>query len=168
MEEQSNSQRPPNQKGKTFINFFAILPYWINISGVKQACDGTVPRWWHLMWLAAILTGITFPVYQISTQVSHYLSRPITVRLMMKSALQMSFPPVTFCNLNMARRSALDQWNLTHLVPYLIVRNARQFGNIDTQEMENLSHYNWEEVYQSAAHQLEDILVSVSSSFPYR
>ena len=41
------------------------LPDWLNLSGVRQACDRGSPWWWRCVWLAVILTGLGFPIYQV-------------------------------------------------------------------------------------------------------
>ncbi len=152
------------------------IPDWVSLSGMKQACDHSVPVWWRSVWVVLIIGGLGFSFYQIGCQVLYYRSKPISVRMSMEARVEMKFPPVTFCNFNPSRMSALESHGLTHLAPFLgdakssamnTQRRSQSVGDDETNEWRD-SGLDWEQVYRELAHQLNDMLLEVRVFFFFR
>ncbi len=95
-----------------------LVPEWVSLSGLRQACDNSVPLWWRFFWVIVIIGGLVMSGYQIVIQALYYQSGPISVTISIENKVEMKFPPITFCNFNPARLSALEEHNMANRKNY--------------------------------------------------
>ncbi|XP_048584055.1 amiloride-sensitive sodium channel subunit gamma [Nematostella vectensis] len=134
---------------------------------------------WRLYWVMFCLAAYCVFVWQLVGLVNQYNSKPIKTRMQLKHAQKLDFPVVTICNMNVLRASRLPPKLRTKFDQIInntkktSPRNSSNSRNAfvdpqdlsfeETKKFEILhavtAHDDYRELV-SAAHQLEDILLS--------
>ena len=58
---------------------------------------------YSLLWMVALLTMLTWMIFNISLRLEAYLDSPIRVNIDVKQHTRLKFPAITICNKNFAR-----------------------------------------------------------------
>ncbi len=128
----------------------------VEIMGLKPifSADSHIVR--RLLWAIIVLCGIGFAVFQIQSQISVYLSWPVTISVNISYVPELPFPRVIFCNYNSYKKSSFPQ-NLSGI-------DTSDISVLFEADIDNGLYNNtdWEEVYPEYAHQLNDTLLEVS------
>lgn len=95
---------------KRIENFSEI----VSIVGLRYAFIPNSSRAKRLLWLALVMFGAGFMIYQIHDRVLYYLTWPTTVDLRVKYNSTLRFPTVTICNENRMRSAAAHEMGIPH------------------------------------------------------
>jgi Amiloride-sensitive sodium channel len=108
----------------------------MSIIGLRYVIQPSSPLWRRLVWLALILAGTGFTIFQIQDRVSFYLSSvtqsrstwvlfylswPTNVGTQVQYVDSMRFPTVTFCNENRVMKSSLIKTNSSKYISQRVV-----------------------------------------------
>ncbi|NWI21767.1 ASI1B protein, partial [Crypturellus soui] len=69
------------------------------------------------LWALAVLLSLCAFLYQVADRVACYLQYPHVTLLREEQSAAMTFPAVTFCNVNRVRLSQLSPHDLLYLAP---------------------------------------------------
>ncbi|XP_014378697.2 acid-sensing ion channel 1 [Alligator sinensis] len=121
--------------------------------GVRQA-----------LWALAFLLSLSMFLYQVADRIIYYLEYHHVTLLDEQDSAEMTFPAITFCNINRVRTSQLSQDDLLYIAPLVEYETWMEPGfpvaqpNPETfDEALNLHAF-----YSRTSHQLEDMLLSCS------
>ena len=76
----------------------------------------------RLIWLVFVLCGIGLALYQIQDRIYYYSLNPTSTNIEVVDVDELSFPQVTICNENRAKKSAADDYGMTcNIVKILLI-----------------------------------------------
>uniref|UniRef100_A0A8B9NXK0 Acid-sensing ion channel 1 n=1 Tax=Apteryx owenii TaxID=8824 RepID=A0A8B9NXK0_APTOW len=120
------------------------------------------------LWALAFLLSLSVFLYQVADRVAYYLEYHHVTLLREEESPAMTFPAVTFCNVNRARLSQLSPHDLLYLAPLVAYEPGTEPGFApawpgpspgDEDEDEPLNLYGF---FNRTCHRLEDMLLSCS------
>ncbi|XP_032430021.1 acid-sensing ion channel 1A-like isoform X2 [Xiphophorus hellerii] len=137
----------------------------------------TYERFWikRFLWLVFFLASLTFLLYVCVDRIHFYLEYPHVTKLDEVSTPVMTFPAVTFCNLNAFRFSQLTRNDLFYVGELLALLNnryeIRDIHLVEESVLESLKlktdfqnfkprPFNMREFYDRTGHNLNDMLLS--------
>ncbi|XP_044850736.1 acid-sensing ion channel 1 isoform X2 [Mauremys mutica] len=117
----------------------------------------------QMLWALAFLLSLSMFLYQVADRIIYYLEYHHVTLLDEQNSPKMTFPAITFCNINLLRISQLSQEDLLYIAP-LISENLTEPGfplaQLSPEAFEQpLNMYNF---YNRTCHQLEDMLLNCS------
>ncbi|XP_075593831.1 acid-sensing ion channel 1B-like [Balearica regulorum gibbericeps] len=115
-------------------------------------------------WALAFLLSLSVFLYQVADRIVYYLEYHHVTLLSEEDSPEMTFPAVTFCNINRVRVSQLSHEDLLYLAPLVDYEPGMELGFAPAQpspgdEDEPLNLYGF---FNRTCHQLEDMLLSCS------
>ncbi|KAK2516436.1 Asic1 [Columba guinea] len=116
------------------------------------------------LWAVAFLLSLSVFLYQVADRIVYYLEYHHVTLLSEEESPEMTFPAVTFCNINRVRVSQLSHEDLLYLAPLVDYEPGMELGFSPAQpspgdEDEPLNLYGF---FNRTCHQLEDMLLSCS------
>uniref|UniRef100_A0A8C3CVT6 Acid-sensing ion channel 1 n=1 Tax=Cairina moschata TaxID=8855 RepID=A0A8C3CVT6_CAIMO len=116
------------------------------------------------LWALAFLLSLSVFLYQVADRIVYYLEYHHVTLLSEEDSPEMTFPAVTFCNINRVRVSQLSHEDLLYLAPLVDYEPGMELGFAPAQpgsweEDEPLNLYVF---FNRTCHQLEDMLLSCS------
>lgn len=116
------------------------------------------------LWALAFLLSLSVFLYQVADRIVYYLEYHHITLLSEEDSPEMTFPAVTFCNINRVRVSQLSHEDLLYLAPLVDYEPGMELGFAPAQpgprdEDEPLNLYRF---FNRTCHQLEDMLLSCS------
>uniref|UniRef100_A0A8C5T1E5 Acid-sensing ion channel 1 n=1 Tax=Malurus cyaneus samueli TaxID=2593467 RepID=A0A8C5T1E5_9PASS len=116
------------------------------------------------LWALAFLLSLSVFLYQVADRIAYYLEYHHVTLLSEEDSPAMTFPAVTFCNINRVRLSQLSHEDLLYLAPLVDYEPGMELGFTPAQpgpweEDEPLNLYGF---FNRTCHQLEDMLLSCS------
>uniref|UniRef100_A0A8D2NIF8 Acid sensing ion channel subunit 1 n=1 Tax=Zonotrichia albicollis TaxID=44394 RepID=A0A8D2NIF8_ZONAL len=116
------------------------------------------------LWALAFLLSLSVFLYQVADRIAYYLEYHHVTLLSEEESPEMTFPAVTFCNINRVRLSQLSHEDLLYLAPLVDYEPGMELGFTPAQpgpweEDEPLNLYGF---FNRTCHQLEDMLLSCS------
>ncbi|NWW52759.1 ASIC1 protein, partial [Pedionomus torquatus] len=116
------------------------------------------------LWALAFLLSLSVFLYQVADRIVYYLEYHHVTLLSEEDSPEMTFPAVTFCNINRVRVSQLSHQDLLYLAPLVDYEPGMELGFPPAQpapgdEDEPLNLYGF---FNRTCHQLEDMLLSCS------
>uniref|UniRef100_A0A8C4U9G4 Acid sensing ion channel subunit 1 n=1 Tax=Falco tinnunculus TaxID=100819 RepID=A0A8C4U9G4_FALTI len=116
------------------------------------------------LWALAFLLSLSVFLYQVADRIVYYLEYHHVTLLSEEDSPEMTFPAVTFCNINRVRVSQLSHQDLLYLAPLVDYEPGMELGFSPAQpdpwdEDEPLNLYGF---FNRTCHQLEDMLLSCS------
>ncbi|KFR06364.1 Acid-sensing ion channel 1, partial [Opisthocomus hoazin] len=116
------------------------------------------------LWALAFLLSLSVFLYQVADRIVYYLEYHHVTLLSEEDSPEMTFPAVTFCNINRVRVSQLSHEDLLYLAPLVNYEPGMELGFAPAQpgpgdEDEPLNLYGF---FNRTCHQLEDMLLSCS------
>ncbi|RLV86065.1 hypothetical protein DV515_00015986 [Chloebia gouldiae] len=116
------------------------------------------------LWALAFLLSLSVFLYQVADRIAYYLEYHHVTLLSEEDSPEMTFPAITFCNINRVRLSQLSHEDLLYLAPLVDYEPGMELGFIPAQpgpweEDEPLNLYGF---FNRTCHQLEDMLLSCS------
>ncbi|NXH12675.1 ASI1B protein, partial [Bucco capensis] len=111
------------------------------------------------LWALAFLLSFSIFLYQVADRISYYLEYHHITLLSEEDSAELTFPAVTFCNVNRVRLSQLSQEDLLYLAPLLGYEPGMELGfspapaALGQEESLNLHGF-----LNRTCHQLEDML----------
>ncbi|KQK74778.1 Amiloride-sensitive cation channel 2, neuronal [Amazona aestiva] len=116
------------------------------------------------LWALAFLLSLSVFLYQVADRIVYYLEYHHVTLLSEEESPEMTFPAVTFCNINRVRVSQLSHEDLLYLAPLIDYEPGMELGFTPAQpgpeeEDEPLNLYVF---FNRTCHQLEDMLLSCS------
>lgn len=116
------------------------------------------------LWALAFLLSLSVFLYQVADRIAYYLEYHHVTLLSEEDSPEMTFPAVTFCNINRVRLSQLSHEDLLYLAPLVDYEPGMELGFTPAQpgpweEDEPLNLYGF---FNRTCHQLEDMLLSCS------
>lgn len=116
------------------------------------------------LWALAFLLSLSVFLYQVADRIVYYLEYHHVTLLSEEDSPEMTFPAVTFCNINRVRVSQLSHEDLLYLAPLVDYEPRMELGFAPAQpgsweEDEPLNLYVF---FNRTCHQLEDMLLSCS------
>ncbi|NXU79444.1 ASI1B protein, partial [Oreotrochilus melanogaster] len=113
------------------------------------------------LWALALLLSLSIFLYQVADRVAYYLEYHHVTLLREVNTPQVTFPAVTFCNINRLRVSQLSHRDLLYLAPLVDYEPGMELGfspaqpSPEDEEEEPLNLYGF---FNRTCHQLEDML----------
>lgn len=116
------------------------------------------------LWAVAFLLSLSVFLYQVADRIVYYLEYHHVTLLSEEDSPEMTFPAVTFCNINRVRVSQLSHEDLLYLAPLVDYEPGMELGFVPAQfsswdEDEPLNLHGF---FNRTCHQLEDMLLSCS------
>ncbi|KAM6294423.1 acid-sensing ion channel 1 isoform 1-T1 [Aegotheles albertisi] len=116
------------------------------------------------LWALAFLLSLSVFLYQVADRIVYYLEYHHVTLLSEEDSPEMTFPAVTFCNINRVRVSQLSHEDLLYLAPLVDYEPGMELGFAPAQpspgdEDEPLNLYGF---FNRTCHRLEDMLLSCS------
>ncbi|XP_062453234.1 acid-sensing ion channel 1 isoform X1 [Rhea pennata] len=116
------------------------------------------------LWALAFLLSLSVFLYQVADRIAYYLEYHHVTLLREEDSPAMTFPAVTFCNVNRARLSQLSPDDLLYLAPLVAYEPGLEPGFAPARpgpgpEDEPLNLYGF---FNRTCHRLEDMLLSCS------
>nr|XP_025970096.1 acid-sensing ion channel 1B-like [Dromaius novaehollandiae] len=116
------------------------------------------------LWALAFLLSLSVFLYQVADRIAYYLEYHHVTLLREEESPAMTFPAVTFCNVNRARLSQLSPGDLLYLAPLVAYEPAAEPGFAPAPpgtgaDDEPLNLYGF---FNRTCHRLEDMLLSCS------
>lgn len=116
------------------------------------------------LWALAFVLSLSVFLYQVADRIAYYLEYHHVTLLSEEDSPEMTFPAVTFCNINRVRLSQLSHEDLLYLAPLVDYEPGMELGFTPAQpgpweEDEPLNLYGF---FNRTCHQLEDMLLSCS------
>lgn len=116
------------------------------------------------LWALAFLLSLSVFLYQVADRIAYYLEYHHITLLSEEDSPEMTFPAVTFCNINRVRVSQLSHEDLLYVAPLVDYEPGMELGFTPAQpspgdEDEPLNLYGF---FNRTCHQLEDMLLSCS------
>lgn len=116
------------------------------------------------LWAVAFLLSLSVFLYQVADRIVYYLEYHHVTLLSEEESPEMTFPAVTFCNINRVRVSQLSHEDVLYLAPLVDYEPGMELGFSPAQpgpgdEDEPLNLYGF---FNRTCHQLEDMLLSCS------
>ncbi|XP_048784574.1 acid-sensing ion channel 1 isoform X1 [Lagopus muta] len=116
------------------------------------------------LWALAFLLSLSVFLYQVADRIVYYLEYHHVTLLSEEDSPEMTFPAVTFCNINRVRVSQLSHEDLLYLAPLVDYEPGMELGFVPAQfsswdEDEPLNLHGF---FNRTCHQLEDMLLSCS------
>lgn len=116
------------------------------------------------LWALAFLLSLSIFLYQVADRIAYYLEYQHVTLLSEEESAEITFPAVTFCNINRVRLSQLSRHDLLYLAPLVDYEPGMELGFTPAQPG------SWEEeepsdlygFFNRTCHQLEDMLLSCS------
>ena len=84
--------------------------FQVSIIGLRFVVQPSSSMGRRLVWIALILAGTCFTIFQIQDRISFYFSWPTNVGIRVEHVESMRFPTVTICNENRAMKSVVEAW----------------------------------------------------------
>ncbi|NXU54527.1 ASIC1 protein, partial [Turnix velox] len=116
------------------------------------------------LWALAFLLSLSVFLYQVADRIVYYLEYHHVTLLSEEDSPEMTFPAVTFCNINRVRLSQLSHEDLLYLAPLVDYEPGMELGFAPAppaleDDEEPLNLYGF---FNRTCHQLEDMLLSCS------
>uniref|UniRef100_A0A3Q3X2T3 Acid sensing ion channel subunit 1 n=1 Tax=Mola mola TaxID=94237 RepID=A0A3Q3X2T3_MOLML len=123
------------------------------------------------LWVVFFLGSLTFLLYVCVDRIHFYLEYPHVTKLDEVATPVMTFPAVTFCNLNAFRFSRVTRNDLYHAGELLALLNQRDIHLVEESVLESLKvkadfhnfkprPFNMREFYDRTGHDINDMLLS--------
>ncbi|XP_074791757.1 acid-sensing ion channel 1 isoform X1 [Natator depressus] len=122
----------------------------------------------QMFWALAFLLSLSMFLYQVADRIIYYLEYHHVTQLDEQNSPKMTFPAITFCNINLLRISQLSQEDWLYIAPLVkplvayesTVEPGFPLAQLSPEAFEQpLNMYNF---YNRTCHQLEDMLLSCS------
>lgn len=116
------------------------------------------------LWALAFLLSLSVFLYQVADRIAYYLEYHHVTLLSEEDSPEMTFPAVTFCNINRVRLSQLSHEDLLYLAPLVDYEPGMELGFTPAQPgpWEEDEPLNLLGFFNRTCHQLEDMLLSCS------
>ena len=89
---------------QNLTNFFSE----VSVGGAKYTVLTSASYFRRLIWVALVLFGIGFCIFQIIERVQYYAGWPTTAKIRINHVRELRFPTVTICNENRVIKSKLE------------------------------------------------------------
>lgn len=166
--EQSHSTKASRSRP----SYLRALVEQTSLHGIQNLLQPKMGSIRYSFWLLAILGSLGFLLHYLFSSITFYFQYHHVTQLDEESS-QIHFPAVTLCNMNPVRLSALTDCDVQHIggiwglpADTVLSKRASQTGdayvprlNITEPEC-NLCRFDWQDLYDRAAHRLWDMVKS--------
>ncbi len=166
--QQSHSTKPD----RTRSSYLRALAEQTSLHGLQNLLQPNMGSIRYSLWLLAILGSLGFLLHYFFSSTAFYFQYHHVTQLDEESS-QIHFPAVTLCNMNPVRLSALTDCDVQHIggiwgLPADTVLSKRASQTSDayvprlniTEPERNLCRFDWQDLYDRAAHRLWDMVKS--------
>ncbi|XP_041378054.1 acid-sensing ion channel 1C-like [Gigantopelta aegis] len=112
----------------------------------------------RLLWFLVVVSCMCVMCYQIIDRIIYYNDFPVTVNVQVNFNTSLSFPSVTLCNQNSFRATAATSEKRYRLIEEMFSKGHN--FNISVLDSFNATAVTLDDLYTSAAHRKEDLIVS--------
>ncbi|NXF80722.1 ASIC1 protein, partial [Sclerurus mexicanus] len=117
------------------------------------------------LWALAFLLSLSVFLYQVADRIAYYLEYHHVTLLGEEDSPEMTFPAITFCNINRVRLSQLSRQDLLYLAPLVDYEPGMELGFAPArpdpwEEEEEEEPLNLFGFFNRTCHRLEDMLLS--------
>ncbi|RXN03295.1 acid-sensing ion channel [Labeo rohita] len=170
--DEAPKQSDSTEAGRSRTSYLRDLAEQTSLHGIQNLLQPNMGSVRYSLWLLAILGSLGFLLHYFFSSIPFYFQYHHVTQLDEERS-EIPFPAVTLCNVNPVRLSALTDCDVQHIggiwglsADIVLTKRTSRMGDVYVPRLNitkpecNLCRFDWQELYDRAAHRLWDMVKS--------